>query len=134
MAARRPPVSRCSPSTTGCETITMLRCRSSASMGFPQRFTQRSASSVAAARGSAHRGMMPASQLRPLVAEGWELGAHTMTHPDLSTLDYAACRAEIEQSRTVLEEIGQAPVETFAYPFGRYGPEALDAVRDVGFL
>lgn len=78
--------------------------------------------------------MMTASHLRDLVAAGWELGAHTMTHPDLSTLDYAACRREIEQSRTALEEIGGAPVETFAYPFGRYGPDALAAVRDVGFL
>jgi peptidoglycan/xylan/chitin deacetylase (PgdA/CDA1 family) len=78
--------------------------------------------------------MMTASQIRHLVAAGWELGAHTMTHPDLSTLDYAACRREIEQSRTALEEIGGAPVETFAYPFGRYGPEALAAVRDAGFL
>jgi peptidoglycan/xylan/chitin deacetylase (PgdA/CDA1 family) len=78
--------------------------------------------------------MMTTSQLRQLVAAGWELGAHTMTHPDLSTLDYAGCRREIDQSRTALEEIGGAPVETFAYPFGRYGPEALAAVRDAGFL
>ena len=78
--------------------------------------------------------MMTAPQLRELAAAGWELGAHTMTHPDLSTLDYAACLEEIELSRTALEEIGGAPVETFAYPFGRYGPEALAAVRDAGFL
>lgn len=78
--------------------------------------------------------MMTAPQLRHLAAAGWELGAHTMTHPDLSTLDYAACRAEIERGRTALEEIGGTRVETFAYPFGRYGPEALAAVRDAGFL
>jgi len=33
-----------------------------------------------------------------------------------------------------LEEIAKVPVETFAYPFGRYGPDALAAVRDLGFL
>jgi peptidoglycan/xylan/chitin deacetylase (PgdA/CDA1 family) len=78
--------------------------------------------------------MMTEPQLRDLVAADWELGAHTMTHPDLSTLDYDACRAEIEQSRIDLEEIAGAPVETFAYPFGRYGPEAIAATRDSGLI
>jgi peptidoglycan/xylan/chitin deacetylase (PgdA/CDA1 family) len=78
--------------------------------------------------------MMDEAQLRDLAAAGWELGAHTMTHPDLSTMDYDACRQEIEQSRVELEEIAGAPVETFAYPFGRYGPEAIAAARDSGLI
>jgi len=78
--------------------------------------------------------MMTRSQLRELVAEGWELGAHTMTHPDLSTLDYDACLREISESRAALEQIGGAPVQTFAYPFGRYGPEAIAAARDSGLI
>jgi peptidoglycan/xylan/chitin deacetylase (PgdA/CDA1 family) len=78
--------------------------------------------------------MMTEPQLRDLAAADWELGAHTMTHPDLSTLDYGACRAEIEQSRIALEELGGVPVETFAYPFGRYGPEAIAATRDSGLI
>jgi peptidoglycan/xylan/chitin deacetylase (PgdA/CDA1 family) len=78
--------------------------------------------------------MMTEPQLRDLVAAGWELGAHTMTHADLSTLDYDACREEIEPSRVALEDIGGAPVETFAYPFGRYGPEAIAATRDSGLI
>src|ERR1700682_5082769 len=40
--------------------------------------------------------MMTQPQLRDLVAAGWELGCHTVTHADLSTLDYDACREEIE--------------------------------------
>jgi peptidoglycan/xylan/chitin deacetylase (PgdA/CDA1 family) len=78
--------------------------------------------------------MMLEPELHELVAAGWELGAHTMTHPDLSTLDYNACRAEIEESRTALERIAGVPVQTFAYPFGRYGPAALAAVQDAGLL
>ncbi len=72
-------------------------------------------------------------ELRGLVAEGWEIGAHTMTHPDLSELDYAACRLEIEESRDALERITGQPVRTFAYPFGHYGPAAVAAARDAGF-
>jgi len=78
--------------------------------------------------------MMSEPELRDLALEGWELGAHTMTHPDLSKLDYGACRGEIEQSRIALEELGGVPVETFAYPFGRYGPEAIAATRDSGLI
>jgi len=83
---------------------------------------------------SADGAMMSRPELRELVAAGWELGAHTMTHPDLSVLDYGACRKEIEDSRKALERIADAPVQTFAYPFGRYGPAALAAVRDTGLL
>ena len=78
--------------------------------------------------------MMTEAELRALAAAGWELGAHTMTHPDLSTLDYDTCLKEIEESRAELERITGVSVQTFAYPFGRYGPAALAAVRDAGFL
>lgn len=76
--------------------------------------------------------MMSEAQLRDLADAGWELGAHTMTHPDMSELGYEACLAEIEQSRDALERVAGARVLTFAYPFGRYGPSALSAVRDAG--
>lgn len=78
--------------------------------------------------------MMREAELRDLAAAGWELGAHTMTHADLSTLGYEACRREIEESRDELQRIAGVEVETFAYPFGRYTPDALAAARDSGLL
>jgi len=78
--------------------------------------------------------MMSAEQLRELAQAGWELGAHTMTHPDMAALDYDACLKEISDSRVALEELTGTPVETFAYPFGSYGPAALAAARDSGML
>lgn len=77
--------------------------------------------------------MMNESELRELAAAGVEIGAHSVTHPDLSRLDYAACLREITESREVLERLLGMPVRTFAYPFCRYGPAALRAVRDAGF-
>lgn len=76
--------------------------------------------------------MMSEAELRELADAGWELGAHTMTHADLSTLGYDACLREIRDSRVALEQIVAGPVETFAYPFGRYGAAALAAARDSG--
>ncbi|HEY2398249.1 MAG TPA: polysaccharide deacetylase family protein [Solirubrobacteraceae bacterium] len=78
--------------------------------------------------------IMDEPELRDLAGAGWELGAHTMTHADLSTLGYEACLREIEDSRTELERIGGVEVETFAYPFGRYGPAALAAARDADVI
>ncbi len=73
-------------------------------------------------------------ELGQIVAAGWEIGAHTVTHADLSVLDYDRCREEIESSRQALHEVTGVPVETFAYPFGRYGRAAIEAVRDSGLL
>jgi peptidoglycan/xylan/chitin deacetylase (PgdA/CDA1 family) len=72
-------------------------------------------------------------EIRALVDEGWEIGAHTMTHPDMSELDFDQCRVEIERSREALERITGQKILTFAYPFGRYGPEAVAAVDAAGF-
>jgi peptidoglycan/xylan/chitin deacetylase (PgdA/CDA1 family) len=77
--------------------------------------------------------MLSEDEVRALAAAGWEIGAHTMTHPDLSQLDYDGCLSEIESSRDALARIAGAPIETFAYPFGRYGTAAVAAVRDAGF-
>jgi peptidoglycan/xylan/chitin deacetylase (PgdA/CDA1 family) len=78
--------------------------------------------------------MLSATEIRALAGAGWELGAHTMSHPDLSQLDYDACRREIEESKTALEAIGDVTVETFAYPFGSYGSAAVAAVADSGLI
>jgi len=80
------------------------------------------------------RAMLSEPEIRELAREGWEIGAHTITHPDMSQLDYDSCRQEITDSRVALEQIAGAAVETFAYPFGRRGPAARDAVRDSGLI
>jgi peptidoglycan/xylan/chitin deacetylase (PgdA/CDA1 family) len=77
--------------------------------------------------------MMTVEELREAAGHGVEIGAHTVTHPDLSTLSYEACLREMTESRERLEALlGRAPM-TFAYPFCRYGPDAIAAARDAGF-
>lgn len=76
--------------------------------------------------------MMDETELRAIAAAGWEVGAHTMTHADLSMLAYEDCRREIEESKIKLEAIIDAPVETFAYPFGRRSAVAQQAAKDSG--
>jgi peptidoglycan/xylan/chitin deacetylase (PgdA/CDA1 family) len=77
--------------------------------------------------------MMTAGELRDLVSAGFEVGAHTVTHPDLSELNYEACLGEMLDSRSTLERLLGAPIRTFAYPFCEYGPAALAAAKAAGF-
>jgi peptidoglycan/xylan/chitin deacetylase (PgdA/CDA1 family) len=77
--------------------------------------------------------MMNEEELREVAAAGVEIGAHTITHPDLSQLDYAACLDEVGGSRSELERLIGVTVRTFAYPFCRYGTAARAAVESAGF-
>jgi len=77
--------------------------------------------------------MMNEEELREVAAAGVEIGAHTITHPDLSRLGYDACFEEVDGSRRELERLLGRSVKTFAYPFCRYGPAARTAVERAGF-
>ena len=81
--------------------------------------------------------MLSTAQLRQLQAAGMELGAHTMSHPILSTLPDHAARLDIANGKRQLEDALQAPVALFAYPNGKmgvdYGAPHVDIVRSLGF-
>jgi peptidoglycan/xylan/chitin deacetylase (PgdA/CDA1 family) len=72
-------------------------------------------------------------ELRALARAGIELGAHSVTHPDLSTLPFAEALEELRESRRALEGILDAPVETAAYPYGRYSEATRTAAGEAGF-
>ena len=61
------------------------------------------------------------------------LGAHTVTHPHLSSLPVPAQRNEIEASKAYLAEIGAGRVSDFSYPHGDFSQETLAFVRSAGF-
>jgi peptidoglycan/xylan/chitin deacetylase (PgdA/CDA1 family) len=76
---------------------------------------------------------LDAGALAALHAEGIEIGAHSRTHPHLDTLPTSMARDEIAGSKAALEEILQAPVDSFAYPHGYLGPATSRLVRESGF-
>jgi peptidoglycan/xylan/chitin deacetylase (PgdA/CDA1 family) len=73
-------------------------------------------------------------QLRTMTRAGWEVDAHTLTHPDLTTLDAAELRRQVAGSRRWIRQRLKVPVEFFCYPSGRYDSAVLRAVRAAGFL
>ena len=68
-----------------------------------------------------------------LIAAGWEIDSHTLTHPDLTTLPDAALRRELRQSRARITRLFGQPASFFCYPSGRYDARVIAAVRAAGY-
>jgi peptidoglycan/xylan/chitin deacetylase (PgdA/CDA1 family) len=73
-------------------------------------------------------------QVRRLLRDGWELGAHSMSHADLTTVDAAQLEEEVAGSRTLLQQTFGVPVDFFCYPYGRHDAAARAAVQAAGYL
>ncbi len=69
--------------------------------------------------------LMDWSQLGELAAAGWEIGAHTHTHPDLSSLNRRRVEEEMHRSQREIEDHLYRPAETFAYPFGKLSRKSV---------
>jgi peptidoglycan/xylan/chitin deacetylase (PgdA/CDA1 family) len=72
-------------------------------------------------------------QLRSLIKAGWEIGSHTLTHPDLTTLDDAALAHELRESRRVLRRRLGVEATVFAYPAGRFDARVQAATKAAGY-
>lgn len=82
---------------------------------------------------SLEQGELSAAMVREMLAAGWELGSHTLTHPDLAELSGGALEAEVADSRERLAERFGVPVDFFCYPGGSYDDEVLAAVKAAGY-
>ena len=94
--------------------------------------------------------MVP-SQVLQMQALGQEIGAHTVDHCNLASLDIdpntattTACASimptalsadyEIANSRTAIQALGVAPVDTFVYPYGGFNAHVESLVGSHGFI
>jgi peptidoglycan/xylan/chitin deacetylase (PgdA/CDA1 family) len=79
-------------------------------------------------------GNLVPARVRELIRGGWEIDAHTFTHPDLTTVDAARLRYEVAGSRRWIQRTFGVPVDFFCYPAGRYDAQVVAAVRAAGYL
>lgn len=66
------------------------------------------------------RSMLNWGEIREMDRWGIDFGAHTLTHPNLTRLPLDAVKAEVCDSREIIEDALSAPVTSFAYPYGCY--------------
>lgn len=83
------------------------------------------------------RSHLSSSELLSLVQGGLiDIGAHTVSHPVLSTLPEHEQQQEIQESKRKLEDILHSTVDSFSYPFGQpidYTQKTVSIVKESGF-
>ena len=98
-----------------------------------QRYGYHATYYVIAGRVGTWRNVLTPDELRTLVADGMEIGDHTMNHLSLPSLSQAALHYQVETAAELIESfVGERPA-TLAYPAGRYDAEVLAEVQADGF-
>ena len=72
-------------------------------------------------------------QIRSLAARG-SVEAHTVSHADLTGLNYDAQFAEISGNKSYLEQVTGVPVRFMAWPFGASNESAAQAAAAAGIV
>lgn len=72
-------------------------------------------------------------QIEDMAAHGMDIEAHSLTHPDLTTLTWAAMWKQVIGSKQAIEQKIHRPVRVFAYPYGAYNAAVVWAVWRAGF-
>jgi peptidoglycan/xylan/chitin deacetylase (PgdA/CDA1 family) len=83
---------------------------------------------------SSSQGGMTESQIRGLLAAGWELDAEGATHTDLTSVGTSQLQTETVTARQMLHARYGASVNWFSYPLGQYDATVVAAVRTAGFV
>jgi peptidoglycan/xylan/chitin deacetylase (PgdA/CDA1 family) len=73
------------------------------------------------------------AELRALSSEGFEIGAHSVSHKHLWKLSVKELTAEINPCKPILEDIIGSEVRMFCYPRGRYDANTLKIVKQAGY-
>lgn len=76
---------------------------------------------------------LAAATLRQMDREGFDLEAHSRTHPDLTRLNDTAAWNEIAGSKQDLERILGHQVDLFAYPYGAVNGHVVALLQRAGF-
>jgi peptidoglycan/xylan/chitin deacetylase (PgdA/CDA1 family) len=74
------------------------------------------------------------SNVKAMIAAGWELASHTIHHSDLTTLDASALEEELDGSKEMLEDEFHVKVKNFCYPAGEFNETVIAAVEAAGYV
>lgn len=75
---------------------------------------------------------MTTGMVKDLAANGWEIGAHSMSHLDL-TAEQDNLGEETSGVRSLLQSELGVPINTFAYPFGKIDADVANSVGKAGY-
>ena len=64
----------------------------------------------------------------------FEIGAHSLSEPDLTKVSLSEARREIKDSKTYLENLLGHSIPMFCYPRGSHNENVEEIVKDCGFI
>jgi peptidoglycan/xylan/chitin deacetylase (PgdA/CDA1 family) len=77
--------------------------------------------------------LLSAQKIQSL-SESFEIGGHTLHHPNLAHVPFDFAIDNIKAGKDMLESIVGKKLQSFAYPYGAYTDQVQKAVLDLGFL
>jgi peptidoglycan/xylan/chitin deacetylase (PgdA/CDA1 family) len=77
-----------------------------------------------------HMGWM---HIKELLAQGHEIGSHTVTHRDLTLLKPQQIKDELERSKKTIEDTLGVAVKYLSYPFGKTNRTICDMAQEAGY-
>ena len=72
-------------------------------------------------------------EIRHLSNIGFEIGSHTVHHPDLTRVSVNQARKELIESKDRLEHEINKPVSLISFPFGRYNDTVIQICKETGY-
>ncbi len=83
--------------------------------------------------GISEAGLMEQDHIAELSDYGFEIGGHSLSHPNLASLSAAECLHEVSKTKMVLETITHTEVQSFSYPYGEVSRQVKDCVAESGY-
>jgi peptidoglycan/xylan/chitin deacetylase (PgdA/CDA1 family) len=80
------------------------------------------------------QGGLSDSQIRALIADGWELDTQGISHADLIALPASELHYQVFDARQQLRQRYGVPVDWFAYPSGHYNANVIATLKAAGFV
>lgn len=77
--------------------------------------------------------VMTEEQIRDLPPEHILVGSHTMTHPNLRSLEKESVKREVVESKEKLEKVTGQKITMISLPYGEYDERALEVIREAGY-
>ena len=84
--------------------------------------------------GIAQKPLMTQDNFLEWLAAGMDVGSHTRTHADLTTISPESATDQINGSKSELESALGYEVRHFCYPYGRFNDFHLRQVQSAGYL
>lgn len=78
-------------------------------------------------------GFMLPKHVQDIFKRGHEIGGHTVTHADLTTLNQTGINREIKNSKTYIERLIGTTISTLAYPYGAYNNTVKTLTKNAGY-